>query len=193
MIIVRNKTNRNKPNKFIMRHLSITIVALLSMGLLQTSCSQNRGNVDVAPSLTVDSVGVEHEDSVGEFRISADFASGSDAVLVNSINEYIMETLNGQYPGEYMDFKAMLDFCLAEKVKEYHNDWKEMEVHLSGMHYLYDTSISLTYEGPRFVTYTNTCETFMGGAHGLYSAKVWPSSPRVGCVTSLMSEHCPGS
>jgi len=152
-----------------MRKFFCTIVVVLSSVLLLTACGQNRGNVEVAPSLSVDSVGVMHRDSVGEFKLSADFAHGTDGVLVNAINEYIMEMFDGKYEGDYLDRKALLDFCLAKEVKDYHDMWNEMaEVSREDMHLLHDANIKLTYEAPKFATFTYTCESYMGGAHGSF-------------------------
>lgn len=124
--------------------------------------------------LTVDSIGLEREDSTAIVKISIDWPVNGDEALVKSIRQYLCEELatspNQEGKPEvkfFTDGKEAVNYAFKKQHKELSDGWKEMRaVSYDNMPFEHGLRSSLEEETDSYVTYLTNSEGFLGGAHG---------------------------
>ena len=123
-------------------------------------------SLSFADSISVNGVG-------SGVRIKADFPTYGSPLVVNSIREWISETLGGTYTGSLADGQDMLQYYVKTTNKDLQKDLKEFDAPENvreGMAWYDYNRFAKTYETDLLVTYTHTYETYCGGAHGMHGA-----------------------
>lgn len=141
-----------------------SIITIVLATALMASCG---GNKTTDTTFTTDSVKYENKDKMAEVTIRADYPKSGNELLTNAIEEYINEALGGTFTGELKNGNAVVTYYANETganikkdAEEYWNDNMSPR--------LYNHSFKKEYETDRLVTYTSSCDTYMGGAHGLH-------------------------
>lgn len=124
--------------------------------------------------LTVDSIGLEREDSTAIVKISIDWPVNGDEALVKSIRQYICEELATSSIQEgkpevklFTDGKEAVSNAFKMHYQELSDGWKEIRaMSYDGMPFEYGLRASLEVETTSYVTYLTIGEGFLGGAHG---------------------------
>ena len=156
------------------------------MAALLTACGHRASqqgtaendSVAVAPEFQVDSISIEHEDSMASVTISIDWpTSGSDS-LIESIRQYLCEELASSpiQEGEpqvkyYDDGPAAVRSTATSRYEELTASWKEIKSDgYPGMEFSFYLRSMLLENAEQYVTYLTKSEGFLGGAHGFASA-----------------------
>jgi hypothetical protein len=158
----------------------------IMMAALLTACGHRASqqgaaendSVAVAPEFQVDSISIEHEDSMASVTISIDWpTSGSDS-LMESIRQYLCEELASSpiQEGEpqvkyYDDGPAAVRSTVASRYEELTASWKELKSDgYPGMELSFYLRSMLLENAEQYITYLTKSEGFLGGAHGFASA-----------------------
>lgn len=144
-----------------MKQLIITITMVAAMF---TACNCNK-NTD--PTLNTDSVSFEKKDKTAEVTVSAEYPMKGNPLLTDAIAEYINEALGGTYEGPL----TAGDSLAAYYGSKIHEELKKeaADFHTDDMPPLLHSQVFIKlYETDKFVTYTSSCDTYTGGAHGLH-------------------------
>ena len=158
----------------------------IMMAALLTACGHRASqqgtaendSVAVAPEFQVDSISIEHEDSMASVTISIDWpTSGSDS-LIESIRQYLCEELASSpiQEGEpqvkyYDDGPAAVRSTATSRYEELTASWKEIKSDgYPGMEFSFYLRSMLLENAEQYVTYLTKSEGFLGGAHGFASA-----------------------
>lgn len=140
------------------------IFTIALIAAMMVSCN---GKKTTDTAFATDSVKYENKDKMVEVTIRADYPKSGNKLLTNAIEEYMNEAWGGTFTGDLTNAKAVTEYYgneigsnIKKEVEEY---WDE---DMQPM--LYDHSFKKEYETDRLVTYTSSCDTYMGGAHGLH-------------------------
>lgn len=121
----------------------------------------------IADTLLTKQYSKEQNNAMGDYRVTMQFpvANDDNAILVNSIREWISEQMGGNYEGKLENPEDMLDFYLKDIVKTFKNEYGAGETE-TPMNLMDHRRITKTYENSRLVTWLFHEESYMGGAHG---------------------------
>ena len=145
-----------------MKSLFLISAAMVTAAI---SCTNSQSE---AVAFATDSVKFENRSKAAEVEITADFPKTGDNILKNAIAEYISESLGGTYSGNVANSDSMLDYYGKAQVAELEKMAKEYESSATPTMY-YSKNIKKETETDTYVTYTDFCETFLGGAHGMHT------------------------
>lgn len=124
--------------------------------------------VKAEPMLKVDSLGLKCEDNTGTYEIGVDFVSGGNKALTNAIKRFVLESLNGSKDYASLDNKELLDNCLADVIKEYHEMSDGLgEPYSSSL--AYHAEVDMVYQDDKYVTMVCNLGEYTGGAHGMHA------------------------
>jgi len=130
--------------------------------------------------LTVDSIGLEREDSMAIVSISVDWPVKGNEALVKSIRQYLCEELATDPISESQSKPLMTDDgkeAVKNTVKQQYEKltdmWKEAqeEGYGVGMTFSRYQRVALLENTEKYVTYLSKSEGFTGGAHGYATAE----------------------
>lgn len=133
---------------------------------MMVSCG---GKEATGTEFATDSVKYENKEKMVEVTIRADYPTTGNALLTNAIEEYISETLGGTYTGDLKDGKAVADFYgneITDRMKAESGEYRTEDM----PPLIFSQSFGKEYETVSVVTYTSSCDTYNGGAHGLHVA-----------------------
>ena len=160
--------------------------------LLLAACGHraSNGNSAESDSLTVDSteaavfktdsIGITREDSMACAKVSIDWPTAGEQHLVDAVRRYICEelaasiTMEGQ--PDVILYKTGKEAASDIVSKQYNSLVADRKENMSygtheEMQYLYSISIARNEETDRYLTYLTNYEGFLGGAHGMASAR----------------------
>lgn len=152
------------------KNIDVIVVALLTMVIfgacqkksMTTSMSNVVSqNIETSEIRCADSM--KNKDEMIRVSIEAEFPKKSDAIVVNSIQEWMSEMLGSTYTGSYSKGKQMLKYYVSTTMKNLKEDNEDVCTEL-----YYDAHFKKAYETDLLVTYYFTMETYLGGAHGSY-------------------------
>ena len=157
-------------------------IPIMMAALLMTACghrtSSNAADSDsvaVDTVFAVDSIGQMREDTMAMVKISIAWPKGSNEPLCASIRRYICEQLAAGLTMEgkpdvilYKDGKTAVKATLDKHYRNLVADRTDTigGANYDGMQFSFAQSINLLEETDTYVTYCETTEGFLGGAHG---------------------------
>lgn len=158
----------------------LIVICFAVLAMLFTGCGTKNLEASLqkeAPA-NVRTVSISYADSVSVngmgsgVRVEADYPAYGSPLVVNSIREWISETLGGTYTGSLADGQEMLQYYVKTTNKNLQKDLQEFETPdaMGGMAWYDHSKFAKTYETDLFVTYYYTYETYSGGAHGMHGA-----------------------
>lgn len=158
----------------------LIVICFAVLAMLFTGCGTKNLEASLqkeAPA-NVRTVSISYVDSVSVngmgsgVRVEADYPAYGSPLVVNSIREWISETLGGTYTGSLADGQEMLQYYVKTTNKGLQKDLQEFETPdaMGGMAWYDHSKFAKTYETDLFVTYYYTYETYSGGAHGMHGA-----------------------
>ena len=143
---------------------------IIMMAALLTACGHRFSATDDTDNsvLKTDSMGAQHNDSIAEVVMTADWPVEGNPTLVNILREYITEELQLNTT-QYDDGRQVMEQAVAQDYakrkamyEETLGDGFKLPT-LTGVRH-----ITKRYETPLLVTYLSTFEDYQGGAHGGY-------------------------
>ena len=158
----------------------LIVICFAVLAMLFTGCGTKNLEASLqkeAPA-NVRTVSISYADSVSVngmgsgVRVEADYPAYGSPLVVNSIREWISETLGGTYTGSLADGQEMLQYYVKTTNKGLQKDLQEFETPdaMGGLAWYDHSKFAKTYETDLFVTYYYTYETYSGGAHGMHGA-----------------------
>ena len=124
------------------------------------------GNAPGERPFGTDSVAFDKKTHTAEVALRIDYPNDGPATLKGAIGEYISEQLGGTYGGPLASGDSVAAFYGERKAAELDEAAKDVESSAKPTLY-FSQSITVAAQTGSYVTYTDTCEQYLGGAHGI--------------------------
>lgn len=143
------------------------IITMTMAAAMIAACGTGKdANRTADTALTTDSVKYENKSKKAEVTITADYPTDGNPLLVNAVREYISENLGGEYTGSLAEKDSLADFYGKKMTAEMEETASEFDADaIPPM--VQNETFKLNHETERYVTYTMSNYTYMGGAHGM--------------------------
>lgn len=151
-----------------MKKLLTSVIGLLVV----LGCSQKPiSTTDDAAPLNVQKLEYSYDKGKLQVGLSVEFPQEGNEILRRAISEFISEHMGGEYDGDILDGKAMVDFygkSILDELKSNYEEEKGMvddEEDINGFYHTY--SIEKVYETDKLVTFICNESIYLNGAHGM--------------------------
>lgn len=143
----------------------LSFLVLFGMVIVFSSCnrkSQNT-NITVTPVTVADSNIANGIDA--SVKVTAEFPTTGNALLINSIQEWMSETMGGSFPGQVNEGHSMLAYYSRKKMDSFKEfgmpDAKDTII------CSWDAHFKRKFENEQWITYGYDYYEYTGGAHGM--------------------------
>ncbi len=157
----------------------LAVISLATLTLFFSGCGTKSLEASLQKEAPADvrTVSLSYSDSVSVnglgsgVRIKADYPTYGSPLVVNSIREWISESMGGTYTGSLADGRDMLQYYVKSINKDFQKELAEFEAPEEDMASWYSfDEFTKEYETDLLVTYNHVFETYTGGAHGSHGA-----------------------
>lgn len=152
------------------RRLAVFVPVIIGM-LCCTSCIKRNLASSLAKEapeeILTENISMRDSIAKGEnsmiVQIDAEFPTDGNLLAINSIQEWMSETMGGTYNESLKDGKKMVKYYYTKARNELKEDLEQEDCS-----FLLVQHFTKGYETDKFVTYNFTQESYAGGAHGSY-------------------------
>lgn len=147
-------------NRKITQSIFIMIVMVVMLSSCRTKAQDN--TITITPVTVADSA--ESDGIEATVKVSAEFPTKGNAILINSIQEWMSETMGGSFFGQVNEGYSMLTYYAHKKMDSF-NEFKSPD-EKDTVICEWKANFTRLYENDQWITYGYHCEEYSGGAHG---------------------------
>lgn len=142
----------------------LTLIGILVIFTSSCSVKTNSGSTG---NISVENISMKDSTKSYICSIELDYPTKGNKILIHRIQEWISESFDGTFAGNFSDKDAFIKYYFNKNVEDLKELSKDYGT-LSDMTLETRISIKKIYETPKYVTYELYMSSYSGGAHGTY-------------------------
>lgn len=143
--------------------MTTKIITIVAATAIMSACTSNIPQQQ--QGFATDSLKYENKTHTSVVTLKADYPTQGNKTLINAVSEYVSEQLGGSYNGNLANGDSLIAYYGQQQTARL-DELANEAGGSSAQPLYYSQTITITAQTEKYVSYTDICETFLGGAHG---------------------------